>query len=670
MSRSASLALVVTLSAAPIAALLAQQVPPAAIPVAPQAPGAPRDPNQPQVRQVPIGTATISGTVLAADSGRPLTRARVSLSGSATVADTGRAGSVGAPAPAGGRGGPVTPTVNGMPVSGSLGLGRTVVTDSQGQFTFAKLPAGNYTINVQRDQYLGTSYGQKKYNRPGAVIPLTDGQRLSVKIPMLRGGIVTGQVIGDDGEPLMNASVRAMRYDMSSGFKRLQENRSAQSDDRGVYRLFGLQPGEYLIAATPNPDFNMSERSLIDAAAVESAVAAATVHQTLPGQPTTISVPLAPPGDNNGPQPGFAPTFYPSANSPVGATSVVVTAGEEKTGIDIPVQPIRTSNIQGTVLSPSGPSTAVQVYIVADDPLATGTTFSSSARTTPDGKFTLRNVTPGQYTIYAQTVQVQQNTSVVGGMVTMVQTPQRTDDTPRLWGRVQVSVDGQSTPNVAIAMQQGRSISGRVVFETQTMPDLTRTRPMVTVTQAPASQQVSFGPSPQAQVGPDGRFTLQGLGPGKYILRASGIPSTPAAPIAQKSAVVNGQDTMDIPLDFTADQDFANATITMTDRLTELGGTLSDGSGKLGSEYMIIVVAAESRFWTPLSRRIQTTRPSPDGRYMLRNLPPGDYMIAALTDLEPGSQYDPEFLKALAGASVRVTLSEGEKRTQDLRVAK
>jgi len=646
--------------------LLARQVPP---PPVPQAPGAPRDPNQPRVQQVPIGTGTISGTVLAADTGRPLSRARVNLSGSATVTDSGRSSaSPGLANSAPGRG-VGTPVVNGVPVPGSLGLSRSVVTDAEGQFTFAKLPAGLYSLNASRDQYLATTYGQKKPNRPGAVIPLNDGQRLAVKIPMLRGGVITGQVIGDDGEPLMNAQVRAMRYEMSSGFKRLQDNRSVSTDDRGVYRLYGLTPGDYVIAATPSPsELNMMERSLVDASTVENAIAAAAVQQTLPGQPTMINVTLAPPGDN-GPAPGYAPTFYPSAASPAGATSVTVNAGEEKTGVDIPVQYIRAGNIQGTVVGQSAQPGAIQVWAVPDDPVMVASMGTPSARTGPDGKFTLRNVQPGQYTVQAQTVQQQTNVSVVNGVVTQT-SPQRLDDSQRLWGRAPVSVDGQSTPTVTITMLPGKSISGRVVFDTQTPPDLSHARVTVTVTPAPAPQQISFGPNPQVQMAADGRFTLEGVGPGRYVLRAAGVQSSATQPIVQKSAVVNGQDTMDIPLDFTADQDITNATITMTDRLSELSGTLIDPSGKSGSDYTIIVAATDSRYWTPGSRRVLTTRPSPDGRYLIRNLAPGDYLIAALTDLEPGSQYDPEFLKALAGASVHVTISEGVKKTQDLRVAK
>jgi hypothetical protein len=62
-------------------------------------------------------------------------------------------------------------------------------------------------------------------------------------------------------------------------------------------------------------------------------------------------------------------------------------------------------------------------------------------------------------------------------------------------------------------------------------------------------------------------------------------------------------------------------------------------------------------------------RPGTDGKFTVRNLPAGSYSIVAVTDVEPGEWYDPEFLSQLASAAMRVTLSEGEKKTQDIRIA-
>ena len=83
----------------------------------------------------------------------------------------------------------------------------------------------------------------------------------------------------------------------------------------------------------------------------------------------------------------------------------------------------------------------------------------------------------------------------------------------------------------------------------------------------------------------------------------------------------------------------------------------------------MIVYPADQKYWTPQSRRIQSARPATDGRFSFRNLPPGEYRIAPVLDPEPGAWYDPAFLQQLDGNATRVTLSDGEKKEQTLRVA-
>jgi hypothetical protein len=54
---------------------------------------------------------------------------------------------------------------------------------------------------------------------------------------------------------------------------------------------------------------------------------------------------------------------------------------------------------------------------------------------------------------------------------------------------------------------------------------------------------------------------------------------------------------------------------------------------------------------------------------MLRDLPAGDYRLTAVTDVEPGEWYDPNFLSQLVQVSIPISLREGEKKVQDIKVA-
>ena len=135
------------------------------------------------------------------------------------------------------------------------------------------------------------------------------------------------------------------------------------------------------------------------------------------------------------------------------------------------------------------------------------------------------------------------------------------------------------------------------------------------------------------------------------------------------SSMAGGLDSLDFPFVIGPNMNIADAVVTFADRTTELSGTLQDASGTATSDYSIIVFPSDKQYWQPQSRRIQSARPGTDGRFTMRNLPPGDYMIVAVTDVEPGEWFDPAFLAELSRASMRVTLQDGEKKTQDLRLA-
>jgi hypothetical protein len=650
-------------------------------PVPPSA--SPRDPAQPTVRRIPVGTAGVSGIVTTADTGRPVRGARVSVNGS-TAAASGRLGGVAGMLPGGVPGGVVTTSggsvtfgggtvtlsSGGAPGQSTATLGpiaavasRTTLTDAQGQFVIDKLPAGQYSLTVSRNQFLMTSYGQKKPGGPGSSFQLTDGQKAKVSLQMIRGGVITGMVLGEDGDALSNTQVRAWRYAMSNGVKRLQPAGGASTDDRGVYRLFGLQPGDYLVSAMPNgSDTMMSDRMNAETVLIEQAIASGAVQPgAAPGLPATVAITVPPPQQTviDGPPPGYLPVYFPSTAVPANATTIHVTGGDERSSIDIQVRLVQASSIQGSVSNPPGQNLSVQVSLMNDDPMAES---ANSTRIDPTGHFTFRNVAPGKYTIAAQTV-VSPAMTIVNGVPVRPGPPPQLDDSQKWWGRAAVSVEGQPTVSVNVALQPPRSVSGVVVFEMARPPDLTQGRLMVTLTPAPGAQLVSFGPPTQAQVGLDGRFVIHGVVPGRYMLRPPGGFA--------KSAIVNGEDTLDFPLDLTGDRDVTDAVLTVTDKSSEISGTLTDASGKPAIDYTIVAAAADDRFWTPGSRRIGIARLGPDGRYVFRNLPPGAYLLAAVTDLESGGQYDPEFLRTLAGAAaMRVVLTEGAKLTQDLRVGR
>ncbi|HEX5071142.1 MAG TPA: carboxypeptidase-like regulatory domain-containing protein [Vicinamibacterales bacterium] len=635
----------------------------------------PRDPAalQNTERRIPVGTSSIAGTVVTADTGRPIAGARVMVSGQVTP---GPGASAAAAAQAGGRGAGTGAAVMppGVQARGSLvqvqftsSVSRTVMTDASGAFSFPRLPAGNFTVQVSHSEYLAAAYGQTRYGGQGKFVTLTDGQQATLKMPLQRGGVITGMVIGPDGEPIRNAQVRTWRVDITTGFRRLQGLNGGQTDDRGVYRIFGLTPGEYFVSATPNSNGLLMSQTFSQSEIIERAIASGPVNPpSAPGQPSTVSVSIpvqivptfnsiesAVPNT-------YLPTFSPSSPIPSGGTSVTVAAAEEKIGVDVRVQMTQATTIRGTLTTPLDPGVTLQLSLMSED-TSIDSPQTMTARTDANGTFMFRGVAPGNYTVLAQTMASQPPITIVNGQPSPVtQPPPVLTDAQKMWGKTRVTVAGEPAIPINVTLKPALSISGVVTAEMAQPPDFSRMRATVALVSAPSPQSISFGALPQAQVDAGGRFTLTGVIPGRYTVRVS------AGPL--KSAMVGGEDILDFPLEITGDRSVTDAVLTMTDQMGELNGSLLDGAGKPAEGCTIIAFATDNRFWRPGSRRISTIRPGPDGRYTIRSLPAGSYQLAAVLDMEQGAQFDPEFLRTLSRASVPITIAAGGKVTQDLRV--
>jgi len=189
----------------------------------------------------------------------------------------------------------------------------------------------------------------------------------------------------------------------------------------------------------------------------------------------------------------------------------------------------------------------------------------------------------------------------------------------------------------------------------------------VSVQPVQAEGTVGFAPKP-ATVDGAGRFVVFGLSPGRYRLTASFPGSGHAGNWQVHSAVVSGQDTLDVPFTVLPSQSITGAAVTFTDRLAELAGTVHNHVGGAPNEFTVILFSADQSHWLPRARRIQGVRPSVDGAFVFRGLPAGEYHLAAIDDVEPGEWFDPAFLQRLLPGALKLTIAAGEQRVQDIRL--
>jgi hypothetical protein len=230
-----------------------------------------------------------------------------------------------------------------------------------------------------------------------------------------------------------------------------------------------------------------------------------------------------------------------------------------------------------------------------------------------------------------------------------------------LWGAVDIAVDGRAVENVMVPLSPGMTVSGQLTFQGSSAPPADLTRVRVTLSSAEPGPLSS---SAAGRADANGRFTIPNVMPGRYRVNAGGAQGW-----SVESASVGGQDALDFPFEVKGNQQIGSVVVTFTDRSTELTGTVVDDSNQPAVDYTLIIFPSDSRYWTAGSRRIQTVRPATDGRYTVRNLPPGDYRIATVLDLEPGATSDPAYLQQLEAVTLQFTLSPGEKKQQDLRLS-
>ena len=181
---------------------------------------------------------------------------------------------------------------------------------------------------------------------------------------------------------------------------------------------------------------------------------------------------------------------------------------------------------------------------------------------------------------------------------------------------------------------------------------------------------VRMGPGllspPLSTIRPDSTFELRNIAPGRFTLGGQAVAEAPQW--RWRSAMAGDRDLFDGVLELGPSTDLRDVVITLTDIPTELSGTLQSASGQPTAGYFIVALPANRELLTPRSRRILWTRPDTSGRFTFAWPPAGDYVLTALTDLDPLDLGDLAFLEQVAQAGIKVTVPEGQKITQDLRI--
>src|SRR5215213_3925235 len=239
----------------------------------------------------------------------------------------------------------------------SRGWNRTqfrATTDQTGSYRITNLPGGTYIVRP-----IAPALAFEDEARNNAVVISDDENLEDINFAMVPGGVITGKITDSDGKPVIEEYVTVLPLDSTIVNGRLE--RGIRTDDRGIYRAFGLRKGKYKLSV---------------------------------GQDNSLPA---------GARPSYVPTFYPSVTDVAKATAIEVTEGSETTNVDIVVgRPQSTFKVSGRILDAETgkPLPGIKYGVYRSYGEHSGSSTSGGTVTNATGEFRLENVLPGKYSVF------------------------------------------------------------------------------------------------------------------------------------------------------------------------------------------------------------------------------------------------------------------------------
>jgi hypothetical protein len=455
------------------------------------------------------------------------------------------------------------------------GGARNGTTDSEGAFRISGLSSGLYVVSASAPGYV------QPVSDPG--LPTTH-YRIgdNVRLELIRGGVITGSVTNAAGEPLIALTVQAwMVRDTKGRAAKIPYTFYMQqsTDDRGIYRLFGLMPGTYVVSTGGN-GFSQGYQ-------------------------------LNPYGSDS-------PTYAPSSTRD-GAAEISVRAGEENT-VDIRYRGEQGHSVSGSAKLTTATGASVTLSSASGAFMSFGGAFLQAGNRT----FEFTGLADGDYVLIAR--------EVVAGTAPLPSELYMSEP-------LRVTVKGADVTGFEVTTKPLAALSGRIVLDATNPPECEGKRsPLfsemnVTVLRAQKdmdSDLLPFYPTSNS-ASPDakGSFAIRGLSPGRYM---------PQPQFYGRYWYVNSMTNAGPPKIDAA----ANWSTLKIGQRTEVTITLTEGAasirGKITIANRVAIPAALGVYLMPAEReksadvlRYFMTPVEADGTFSFNNLPPGHYIVFTQT---------------------------------------
>jgi hypothetical protein len=492
------------------------------------------------------------------------------------------------------------------PSAGNIPTSYSTATDAGGSFAMKDIDPGKYRLSVTRAGFVQGEYGARGPLRQGTTLTLGAGQHLQdVNFRLTPHAVIVGRVVDEDGEPVANAQVQAMRYRFFQGRKQLQPFGMGSTNDLGEYRMFGLAPGRYFLSATYRD--GMMYGPTVDRSA------------------------------NQPPDEDYVPTYYPGTTDPSAAAAQDIAAGAQIRGIDFTLRKAHTVRIRGRVAIPSGSGRNRATLSLTPRDRSGFFGMNRPASSDTSGAFEIRGVMPGSYSLVAFLNDGDRSITV----------------------RQPVDVGSSHIDNLTVMIQPGMELSGQIRVQGETAVNLSDLR-LSLRTRDPSGMM--FGPTPNGRVKEDGSFTLSNVSADHFNVSIYGIPDG----FYVKSIRSGDDDVLVTGLDLSRGA-AGRIDIVLSPNAGQVEGAVQNEKQQPAAG-ATVVMAPQEKERLDQAPYYKTVTTDQYGRFTIRSVDPGEYKVYAWEDVESGAYMDPDFVKPVENQGASVTIRESSRESLQLKL--
>jgi len=477
-------------------------------------------------------------------------------------------------------------------------------TDGDGRFRFTGLVAGQYVVGAQSPGFISPT--DQSYGLLGKTINLADGENVeNVELALKRGGVITGRVTEANGAPVIENLVQLTKLDergKPAPMPNSVNQEMYRTDDRGIYRLYGLPAGKYKLS--------------VGYAQREGAFTIQMSHSY------------------------YARTFHPDTTDETQAKVITLEEGAEVSDVDIKIgEAKKTYDVLGRVVDAETGRPMPGLSISYGSFMKNGSLGgwgSNGTMSDAQGEFQITSVLPGKYGAFIE--------------------PRNTQS--ELYSELASFevIDGDIS-GIEIKAQRGGSISGVAVIEGATDPAVTAKLAQISLSFYPRTSQGAYVPAQPGRVQPNGSFRITGMRPGKMTPTFyPRLPGIALLRIEHNDAVISegleihaGEQLTGVRIVF------GYGTATLRGQVKVIGGTLPEGT----SVYVTAKLTS-SRDMYPIAGQVDAR-----GQFVIKDLAAGEYSLSAAPRIVV-SQGGTEIIRlreAFNKATQTVTVSNGGEAT-------